>query len=79
MGNELVIEDGGVDFDLDEVDGDGGDLGDHHAPERVGHAGVGVAQLELEVVVPHITDFDPREPLVRFPLHLCLSHHTQTL
>lgn len=28
VSDELVVEDGGVDLDFDEVDGDGGDLGD---------------------------------------------------
>lgn len=51
VGDELVVEDGRVDLDLDEVDGDGGDLGDHDAAEGVGHAGVGVSELELGVVV----------------------------
>jgi hypothetical protein len=73
VGDELVVEDGGVDLDLDEVDGDGGDLGDHDAAEGVGHAGVGVAELELGVVVLQLADPHPREPLVRHaacrPLH----------
>ncbi len=43
MGDELVVEDGGVDLDLDKVDGDGWDLGDHHAPQRVGQAGIGLS------------------------------------
>lgn len=64
MGDEFVVENGGVDFDFDEVDCDGGDLGDHHAPERVGDAGVGVAQLELGVVVFELADFDGGETLV---------------
>ncbi|PPD71679.1 hypothetical protein GOBAR_DD31421 [Gossypium barbadense] len=33
MGNELVVEDGRVNFDFDEVDGYGGNLGDHDAAE----------------------------------------------
>lgn len=63
--DELVVEDGGVDLDLDEVYGDGGDLGDHDAAEGVGHAGVGVAELELGVVVLELADPNAREALVR--------------
>lgn len=40
VSDELVVEDRGVDLDFDEVDGDGRDLRDHHAPKRVGHTGV---------------------------------------
>ena len=63
--DELVVEDGGVDLDLDEVDGHRGDLGDHDAAEGVGYAGVGVAELELGVVIPQLADPDAGEPLVR--------------
>lgn len=64
MGDELVVEDGGVDLDLDEVDGDGGDLGDHHAAEGVGHARVGLSELELAVIVLHFSDPDLGKSLV---------------
>lgn len=74
VGDELVVEDGGVDLDLDEVDGDGRDLRDHHAPQRVGHAGVRVSQLELQVIVLHFPDLHLRKPLVRFAFHCPLSH-----
>lgn len=69
MSDELIVEDGGVDLDFDEVDGDGGDLGDHHAPKRVGHGGVGVPELEFGVVVFELADFDLRESLVRRAIH----------
>lgn len=69
MGNELVIKDGGVDFDFDEVDSDGGDLGDHDAAEGVGHGGVGVSKLEFRVVVLQFADFDLGESLVRNSFH----------
>lgn len=58
MSDELVVENGGVDFDLDEIDSDGRDFGDHHAPESVGDAGVGVAELEFGVVVFEFADLD---------------------
>ena len=69
VGDELVVEDGGVDLDLDQVDGDGRDLSNHHAPQRVRHARVGVSELELQEVVLHLPDLHLREPLVRFPFH----------
>jgi hypothetical protein len=61
---ELVIEDGGVYLDLDEVDGDGGHLGDQYAAEGIGHARVSVAELELGVVVLEFIDPHAREALV---------------
>lgn len=69
VGDELVVEDGGVDLDLDEVDGDDGDLGDHDAAKGVGDAGVRVAELELEVIVLHFPYLHLREPLVRRAFH----------
>lgn len=71
MGDELVVEDGGVDLDLDEVDGDGGDLGYHDTTEGVGHAGVGVSELELHEVVFHFSDLHPRGTLVADAFHGC--------
>ena len=64
MSDELVVEDGGVDLDLDEVDRDGGDFGDHDAAEGVGHGYVGVAKLELGVVVFELADLHLWESLV---------------
>lgn len=63
--DELVVEDGGVDLDLDEVNGDGGDLRNHDAAKGVGHARVRVTELELGVVVLQFTDPHPGEALVR--------------
>lgn len=42
MGDELVVEDGGVDLDLHQVDGDGRHLRQHHATQGVRHARVRV-------------------------------------
>ena len=64
VGDELVVEDGGVDLNLDEINGNGGHLGDHHAAESVGHARIGVGEIELEVVVLHLSDSNLRESLV---------------
>ncbi|PPD80917.1 hypothetical protein GOBAR_DD22151 [Gossypium barbadense] len=44
MGDELVVEDGRVCFDFDEVNGYGGNLDDNDAAEGVGHRGVDVVE-----------------------------------
>ena len=78
MNSSLRTEE--VDLDLDEVDGHRGDLGDHDAAESVGYAGVGVAELELGVVVPELADPDAGEALVRRAgrrtVHLAPSRRT---
>ena len=48
MGEELVGEDGGVRGDLDDVDGEGGDLGEHGAAEGVGEGEGGVREGEVD-------------------------------
>jgi hypothetical protein len=48
---ELVGEHARVGVELDPVDGHRRRLGHHHAPDRVGHAQVGVLQLELDQLV----------------------------
>jgi hypothetical protein len=63
--DELVVEDGGVGLDFNKVDGDGGHLSDHDTAEGVGHARVGVAELELGVVVLELADPHAGEALVR--------------
>lgn len=73
MGNELVVKDGGVYFDFDEVNSDGGDLGDHDAAEGIGHGGIGIAKLKLSVVILQLSDFNLRESLVRYSLHFFLN------
>lgn len=73
VGDELVVENGGVDFNFHQVDGNGWDFGDHDSPERVGHASVGVSQLELQVVVFHFSDLDFGKPLIRLPFHFSSS------
>lgn len=65
VSDELVVEDRGVDLDFNEVDGDGRDLRDHHAPKRVGHTRVRLSKLELDHVVLHFPDLHLRESLVR--------------
>lgn len=69
MGDELVVEDGGVDLDLNEVNSDCGDLGDHDAAESIGHGGVGVAELEFRVVVFQLPNFHLWETLVGNTFH----------
>lgn len=47
MGNELVVEGEKVDFDFDEVNSYGGNLGDHDAVEGIGHGSIGAVELEF--------------------------------
>ncbi|PPR97218.1 hypothetical protein GOBAR_AA23448 [Gossypium barbadense] len=44
ISNELVVEDGKVNFNIDEVNSYGGNLSNHNAVEGVGHGGVGVVE-----------------------------------
>ncbi|GLT51243.1 hypothetical protein SLA2020_246640 [Shorea laevis] len=69
VSNELLVEKGGVDLDFHQIDGDSQDLRHHDAAQGIGHRGLGVPQLELEVVAFHVPDFDPWESLVRCSLH----------
>lgn len=64
VGDELVVEDGGVHLDFHQIYGDCGDFGDHDAAESVGDAGVGLPQLEPHVVILHLPNFDFGESLV---------------
>jgi len=47
VGDELVGEDGAVDFDLDEVDGEGGDFGLDYAADGVCEGEVGACHFEI--------------------------------
>lgn len=58
VGDELVRQDGGVGYDVDEVDGEGGDLGEHGAAERVGEGEGGGLQDEVDAVLFGLVD-DP--------------------
>ncbi|GAV81674.1 hypothetical protein CFOL_v3_25128 [Cephalotus follicularis] len=69
VGDELVVENRRIHLDLDEVDGDRWDLGDHDTPERVCHGRVRLPELEFHVVVFHFSDFDFWEALVGDSLH----------
>jgi hypothetical protein len=60
--DELVVEHRCVHLDLHQVDGDGGHVGDDHAPQRVRHAGLRLAEHELAVVVLAHPDLDVRPP-----------------
>ena len=51
MGDELVRQDGGVGYDVDEVDGEGRDLGEHGAAEGVGEGEGGGLQDEVDAVL----------------------------
>lgn len=49
VGNEFIGQDGGVGFDLDEINGHGGDFGQHGAAQRVGKSKVDVAEGEVNM------------------------------
>jgi hypothetical protein len=66
---ELVVEHRGVGLDLHQVDGQRGHFRDHDAPQRIGNAGVRVAQLELHHIVLHVADAHCWKPLIRHILH----------
>ena len=50
LGEELIMEDGGVFDDADEVGGEGGDFGEEDPAEGVGEADVAVVEDELDFV-----------------------------
>ena len=51
MGDELVREDGGVGGDVDEVDRQGGDFGEHDAAQGVGEGEGGRLEDEVDPVL----------------------------
>ena len=51
VGDELVGEDGGVCYNVDKVDGEGGDLGEHGAAEGVGEGEGGGLEDEVDAVL----------------------------
>ena len=72
MGDEFVGEDGGVSFDLYEVDGYGGYFGEDGAPEGVGEGEVCVAEFESYVGGTGLGASDGLEVRVREELLLGL-------
>ena len=78
VGDELVIENRGVNLDFDKVNGNGGNFGDHDTAESVGHAGIGLTELELGVVVLDFPDLDFWETLVGYSFHCCSSSSSST-
>lgn len=48
VGDEFVSKNRAVAFNLDQVDGDGWDLGQHDAAQRVGERDVGILEFELD-------------------------------
>lgn len=50
MGDEFISEDGGVGFNFDDVDGDGGDFREDGAAEGVGKGEVYGAEAEVDSV-----------------------------
>lgn len=59
---ELVIEDGGVDFDLDQIDGQGWDLRKHDPTQGIGNAWIRIAENELAEVWAEFANFYLRIP-----------------
>ena len=57
VGDELIGQDGGVGYDVDEVDGEGWDLGEHGAAERVGEGKGGGLQDEFDAVLFGLGDY----------------------
>ena len=58
MGKEFIGEDRGVAFDFHEVDGDGGDFGQHGAADGVGEGEGGVGEDEVDGGVVEVADVD---------------------
>ena len=50
MGNELIGENGGVDFDFDQIDGHGRNFSEDGSAERVREGEVYVAKGEVDAV-----------------------------
>lgn len=48
VGEEFVGKDGGVAVDFHEIDGEGGDLREHYAPQGVGEGEGGVLEDEID-------------------------------
>ncbi|MFS7920122.1 hypothetical protein Hanom_Chr03g00220651 [Helianthus anomalus] len=63
MSDELVVENGRIDLNFNQIYGDCGNFCDHDSPECVRHACVGFSELKFHVVVFELADFDLREPL----------------
>ncbi len=64
MGDVLVVQDGGVVMEFHQIDGQGGHLANHNAPEGVGHARVRVGQDEAHLVRGKVEDLHLGKPLV---------------
>lgn len=48
VGDELVSQYGAILFDLDQIDSDCGDLGEHNTPQGVGKRDISVGKFELD-------------------------------
>ena len=51
MGEVLVIQHGGIHFERHQIDGQGGDFGNHHPPQGIGNGGVRIGENKLDEVV----------------------------
>jgi hypothetical protein len=57
MSNILIVQHATILGILHQIDGKRGNLGDHDAPESIGHGGVGFGEDELDVVWGYVEDF----------------------
>lgn len=58
MGEDFVLDDGGVVPYVDGLDGDGGDLGDEYAAEGIRNGGVYADEGEATVVLFVFVELD---------------------
>lgn len=49
VGDEFISENGGVDLDLDKINGHGGNFGQHGPAQRVGKSKVNVAEGKVDM------------------------------
>ena len=59
LGEDFVLDDGGVVLNVDTLDGEGGDFVDHDAPEGVGNGGVHADEGESGFAVVIFVELDP--------------------
>jgi hypothetical protein len=60
VGDEFVGEDGGVGFDLNQVDSHGGDFGEDGAAQGIGEGEVNVAEIEFYTIGGNLSKMSVR-------------------
>ena len=66
VGDEFVGEDGGVGFDLNQVDSHGGDFGEDGTAQGIGEGEVNVAEVEFHTVGGNLSTMGVREDPVEW-------------